>query len=154
MDAAAPVTLTLPDAEAANAFGTRLGHCLRPGMVVLLDGPLGAGKTHIARAAIRAICGAETEVPSPSFTLVQTYDGPEAEIWHADLYRLSGPDEIEELGLDAAMGREIVLIEWPDRLGRALPPGALHLRLAHAGEGRALRIDGADPALLACLGLA
>ncbi|WP_395542496.1 tRNA (adenosine(37)-N6)-threonylcarbamoyltransferase complex ATPase subunit type 1 TsaE [Neotabrizicola sp. sgz301269] len=148
----AETALILPDESAASAFGARLGKCLRPGMVILLEGPLGAGKTHLARAAIRAICGASTEVPSPSFTLVQTYDGPECEIWHADLYRLTHLSEVDELGLDAAMGREIVLVEWPDRLGAA-PQGAVTLRLSPEGEGRRLEISGATAGLLACLGL-
>lgn len=148
----AETTLILPDESAASAFGARLGHCLHPGMVILLEGPLGAGKTHLARAAIRTLCGAETEVPSPSFTLVQTYDGPDCEIWHADLYRLSHLSEVDELGLDAAMTRDIVLVEWPDRLG--LPPqGAVTLRLSPEGDGRRLEILGAAPGFLACLGL-
>lgn len=148
-----PVEILLEDAEAAAEFGARLGRCLRPGAVILLEGTLGAGKTHLARAAIRALCGAGIDVPSPTFTLVQTYDGPDCEVWHADLYRLSHPSEVHELGLEAAMGREIVLIEWPERLGQ-LPPGAVTLQLTTAGEGRLMRIRGADPALLSCLGRA
>jgi tRNA threonylcarbamoyladenosine biosynthesis protein TsaE len=144
--------LSLPDEAAASAFGARLGHCLRPGMVILLEGRLGAGKTHLARAAIRALCGDGTEVPSPTFTLVQTYDGPDCEIWHADLYRLTHLSEVDELGLDSAMGREIVLVEWPDRLGPP-PPDAVTLRLSPEGDGRRLEIMGAAPGLLSCLGL-
>lgn len=131
----------LADAEAALAFGRRLGRCLRPGDTVLLEGPIGAGKTHLARAAIRALLGAGVEVPSPTYTLVQTYEAPGATIWHADLYRITDPAEIEELGLHEAIGRDIVLIEWPDRLGGGRPEGAVTLSLSLAGEGRDLRIS-------------
>lgn len=97
-----------------------------PGQTILLDGPVGAGKTHLARAFIRARQGDLAEdVPSPTFTLVQTYDDPlGTEIWHADLYRLTDPSELDELGLDEAMDSAISLIEWPDRM-EALPEHAL-----------------------------
>ena len=140
-----------PDEDTARRFGVALGHCLRPGHTLLLDGPLGAGKSHVARAAIRALAGEATEVPSPTFTLVQTYDGPDSEIWHADLYRLTAAHEAEELGLTEAMGRAIVLVEWPDRLGNAIPPDAMRLKLTHAGEARRARLEGASPSFLACL---
>lgn len=90
----------------------------RPGQSILLDGPVGAGKTHFARAFIRARQGDLAEdVPSPTYTLVQTYDDPMGtEIWHADLYRLTDPSELDELGLEEAQDNAICLIEWPDRL--------------------------------------
>ncbi|MDB6178112.1 tRNA (adenosine(37)-N6)-threonylcarbamoyltransferase complex ATPase subunit type 1 TsaE [Paracoccus sp. Z330] len=96
-----------------------------PGRTILLDGPVGAGKTHFARSFIRARQGDQAEdVPSPTFTLVQTYDDPSGtEIWHADLYRLTDPSELDELGLEEAQDNAICLIEWPDRLDM-LPPGA------------------------------
>ena len=143
--------IALENEEVAGRFGTRLGQCLRPGMVILLEGPVGAGKSHLARAAIRALLGRAAEVPSPTFTLVQTYQAPEFEIWHADLYRLTHADEVEELGLAEAMGREVVLIEWPDRLGPYRPKAAVELALSYDGEGRQLQVSGADAALLACL---
>jgi len=145
------VEFHLPDPDAAGRFGGRLGRCLRPGDVLLLQGPVGAGKTHLARAAIRALCGAETEVPSPSFTLVQTYEGPDCDIWHADLYRLASSSEVDELGLDEAMGRDIVLVEWPDRLAGQAPAGAMTVDIAIEGDGRRLRLTGAAAAFLACL---
>lgn len=127
-------TLILPDQSATEGLAARLAARLRPGDVLLLDGPIGAGKTTLARALIRAAAGNPAEdVPSPTFTLVQTYDSPRGEIWHADLYRLTHPDEALELGLDAAFDSAICLIEWPDRLGAATPPGALTVTLA-AGE--------------------
>lgn len=141
----------LADEEAARWFGARLGLCLRPGDTVLLEGPVGAGKSHIARAAIRAIAGETTEVPSPTFTLVQTYDGPDCEIWHADLYRLTSPAEVAELGLAEAMGRDIVLVEWPDRLGPDRPANAMRLTLSPQGDARLARLQGAPDRLLECL---
>ncbi|HSF91018.1 MAG TPA: tRNA (adenosine(37)-N6)-threonylcarbamoyltransferase complex ATPase subunit type 1 TsaE [Paracoccaceae bacterium] len=90
----------------------------------LLDGPVGAGKTHFARSFIQhlqAKSGVVEDVPSPTFTLVQTYDTDAGEVWHADLYRLSGLDEITELGLEDAFETAITLVEWPDRLGPLAP---------------------------------
>ncbi len=121
----------LPSPDATARFAERLAPCLAPGDVILLEGAIGAGKTHFARALIHArqfAAGLPLEdVPSPTFTLVQTYETPAAEIWHADLYRLTHPDEIEELGLTDAFDTAICLVEWPDRLGSLTPPGALTL---------------------------
>lgn len=136
------LSLVLPLDEDTARLGRWLAGVLVPGDTVLLSGPVGAGKTHLARALIRAATGLEQDVPSPSFTLVQTYDAREAEIWHADLYRLSQPEEVIELGLDEAFGRAICLVEWPDRLGPLTPPGALHLALSHRGEGRQADLSG------------
>lgn len=147
------VEILLDDEEAARRFGARLGLCLHPGDTVLLQGPVGAGKSHIARAAIRARAGAEIDVPSPTFTLVQTYDTPKGEIWHADLYRLTHPSEVEELGLAEAMGRDVVLIEWPERLGRDRPSDAITLTLTPRGDARQMALT-APKRLLSCLGLA
>lgn len=122
----------LPDEAATAALARGLAARLRPGDLVALSGDLGAGKTALARAAIRALAGAEEEVPSPTFTLVQTYDAPPATIWHFDLYRLSDPEEVVELGWDEAR-TGIRLVEWPDRLGRLLPADRLDLRLGMAG---------------------
>ncbi|WP_300300322.1 tRNA (adenosine(37)-N6)-threonylcarbamoyltransferase complex ATPase subunit type 1 TsaE [Ferrovibrio sp.] len=120
---------TLPDEAATAALAATLAPLLRPGDALLLDGPLGAGKTSFARALIRSLCGAGTEVPSPSFNIVLTYDAPQATLWHFDLYRIADPRELDELGLDEALQDGIVLIEWPDRLGSQPPAGALTLRL-------------------------
>lgn len=140
--------LYLPDDEATTRLGQWFAARLRPGDVLLLSGPIGAGKTHFARALIRARLGAEVEVPSPTFTLVQTYEDPRGDLWHADLYRLGHPDDIVELGLEAAFDDAISLIEWPDRLGDQAPPQALHLHFAPEGEGRALRPVPTDHPLL------
>lgn len=147
--------ILLADAEATDRLGAALGRVLAPGDTVLLEGPLGAGKSALARAAIHARVGAETEVPSPTFTLVQVYDAGNAELWHADLYRLGDPDEVAELGLDAAFAGAICLVEWPERLGPWRPARCLTLRLAMvpAREGRTLRAiaegEGWDAALAA-----
>ena len=125
--------LRLPTPEATDALAERLAALLAPGDTLLLQGQLGAGKSHLARAAIRALIGPggdRAEIPSPTFTLVQVYDTPAGEVWHADLYRLTDPQEAEELGLDAAMETAICLVEWPDRLLPFWPAGAVCLRLA------------------------
>ena len=146
MPALHPPLLTMSDADEALTAGLAraLGAVLRPGDALLLDGPVGAGKTHFARALIRARQGdAAEDVPSPTFTLVQTYDDAAGvQIWHADLYRLTDPSELVELGLDDAMADAITLIEWPDRLG-ATPPGALTVKLrATAPDRREITLSG------------
>lgn len=142
-----PLRIPLPSAEATATLGARLAPRLGPGDVLLLAGPIGAGKTHLARALIQtrlAAAGRMEDVPSPTFTLVQTYDAGGVEIWHADLYRLSHPDEAWELGLEAAFDTAICLVEWPDRLGRATPADALTLTLEDAGTGRVAVLSGPD----------
>src|SRR5689334_12245837 len=95
-------TFALPDAAATEAFGARLAASLRVGDVVCLSGDLGAGKTTLARGAITAWTGVNEDAPSPTYTLVQTYDGPRGALWHVDLYRLNRPEEAWELGLEDA----------------------------------------------------
>lgn len=131
------IRLHLRSPEATEALARRIAPDLRPGDTILLSGPVGAGKSHFARAVIHARladAGRHEDVPSPTFTLVQQYDDGLAEIWHADLYRLSHPDEAAELGLEEAFGSAICLVEWPDRLGPFQPPGALWLSLVEAGD--------------------
>ncbi len=120
-------TLSLPSPDATTQFATRLGAVLRPGDTLLLDGPVGAGKSHFARGLIQSLQDPPEDVPSPTFTLVQTYDTARGQIWHCDLYRMSGPDELIELGLLDAFDNAICLIEWPDRLGELAPGNALRL---------------------------
>ncbi|GMG82911.1 tRNA (adenosine(37)-N6)-threonylcarbamoyltransferase complex ATPase subunit type 1 TsaE [Paralimibaculum aggregatum] len=138
----------LPDETATAAFGAALAAALRPGDCVTLTGPLGAGKSALARAVIRAALGAPgLEVPSPSYTLVNVYgegDGPE--IWHADLYRLGSAEEALELGLDEALSEAILLIEWPDRMGTALPARRLEITIEVApDEARLLTLTPVGP---------
>ena len=133
------ITLTCADETAALA--RRLAANLGTGDTILLTGDVGAGKTHFARALIQSRLPYPEDVPSPTFTLVQTYDSAEGvEIWHADLYRLTDPSEVEELGLLDAMQSAICLIEWPDRLGSLRPSAALDITLEMTGpeDARAL----------------
>ena len=132
--------LAAPDDTAR--LGRWLAACLRPGDTVLLQGPIGSGKSHLARSVIQSWLGQLEDVPSPTYTLVQTYGEGGAEIWHADLYRLSHPDEVIELGLDDAFGRAICLVEWPERLA-FLPEPCWRVELEIAGEGRVARLFGA-----------
>ena len=113
--------LRLPSPEATAAFAARLSDRVGPGDVLCLDGDLGAGKTHFARALIQHRQAVAEDVPSPSFTLVQTYDTDAGEVWHADLYRLSDPWEVDELGLAEAFDTALCLVEWPDRMARTCP---------------------------------
>lgn len=133
------VSLDLPDAAATVALGVALGARLSPGDAVMLYGALGAGKTTLARGAVAGFLGREEETPSPTYTLVQTYEGPRGQLWHADLYRLKDPSEAEELGLEDAFTDAAVLIEWPERLA-VLPARRLDIRLSQAGEGRRARL--------------
>ena len=112
-----------------QALALRLRENLKNGDIVLLKGEIGAGKSHFARSLIQAAMDKVEEVPSPTFTLVQTYDTVVGSIWHADLYRLNDQSEVFELGLIDAFGNDIVLIEWPDRLGYLEPQDALTIEL-------------------------
>lgn len=132
--------MTLADEAATQALARRLAQVVEAGDVIALYGDLGAGKTSLARAFVRALAGEEEEVPSPTFTLAQLYDwagGPEGgTIWHFDLYRLEKPEDALELGIEEAFADGVSLIEWPDRLGPWLPRDRLDLRLtAGAAEG-------------------
>jgi tRNA threonylcarbamoyladenosine biosynthesis protein TsaE len=127
-------TLTLASPDATQQFASALAPVLKMGDVVLLSGPIGAGKTHFARALIQSLLVVIEDVPSPSFTLIQTYEGPDFDLWHADLYRLSSPDEVIELGLLEAFGQALTLVEWPDRLGGLQPRTALQIDLRQGNE--------------------
>ncbi|MDF1716574.1 MAG: tRNA (adenosine(37)-N6)-threonylcarbamoyltransferase complex ATPase subunit type 1 TsaE [Antarcticimicrobium sp.] len=122
-----PLSVTLDSPGATARLARRLGALLHPGDCLLLDGPIGAGKTHFARALIQPLLEVPEDIPSPTFTLVQTYETSAGALWHADLYRLSAPEEIEELGLAEAMEQAICVIEWPEKLGPLTPQDALHI---------------------------
>lgn len=124
------ITRRLSGSDATTELAEHIARILRPGDVLLLEGPIGAGKTHFARSLIQSLMEEVEDVPSPTFTLVQTYDLPGGELWHADLYRLSHVDEVEELGLTSAFDEAICLVEWPDRLEDLRPHTALTLTLS------------------------
>ena len=124
--------VALADLAATARLAAVLARVLRKGDVIALEGPLGAGKTAFVRALIAAL-GGEEEVPSPTFTLVQTYDLPPVPVWHFDLYRLAKPADAYELGIEEAFAEGIGLIEWPEHLGALLPGDRLELALAFAG---------------------
>jgi tRNA threonylcarbamoyladenosine biosynthesis protein TsaE len=126
----------LADLAATEAVGTRLAGLVRAGDVVTLSGPLGAGKTSVARGMLAAL-GLAGEAPSPSFAIVQPYDVPEVRlpVWHVDLYRLDDPGEVEELGLEDERGDGVLLVEWPERAGDGVWPEALALVLTIEADG-------------------
>ncbi len=148
--------LHLADEQRTARLGAALARLLEPGDTVLLRGDLGAGKSALARAVIGGALGdAGAEIPSPSYTLVNIYQTAHGPVWHADLYRLTGAAvELEELGLDDAMGAALVLVEWPERLGPALPARRLDIALtAPRGGGRDAAVTPHGPRWDAVAGL-
>src|SRR5258708_39867250 len=130
----------LPDLDATARLGAGIAAGLGPGVAIALWGDLGSGKTTLARAILRAL-GVSEDVPSPTFTLVQSYDTfPPAA--HFDLYRLKSDRELEELGFEDALAQGVVLVEWPERAPEALPLEALHVRLGQQGGARLARLTG------------
>ncbi len=137
--------ITLADEAATTRLGAALAQHMAAGEVLLLNGELGMGKSTLARGLIRALTRPDEDVPSPTFTLVQFYEGP-TPVAHFDLYRLEDPEEIEEVGLYEALDDGAVLIEWPERLGtgggEALSPNRLSVRLETDGAGRRAHLTG------------
>ena len=135
----------LPDAAATTRLGAAIAPRLAPGETVLLYGPLGMGKSTLARGLIRALTRPDEDVPSPTFTLVQFYDS-EPPVAHFDLYRLTRPEEAAEIGLDEALDVGCAVIEWPERLGEDpahwLGPDRLSVTLTETGEGRHATVSG------------
>ncbi len=130
------------DGEAMTArLGAALAAALGPHEAICLSGPLGAGKSVLARGLIRALSPGECDVPSPTFTLVQFYRGPRFPVAHFDLYRLTAAGEAYEIGLDEALKDGAAVIEWAERLGHHLPPDRLDVALAIDGEARRARLD-------------
>ena len=128
--------VALPDIAAMEVFGARIAGLLEPGDVVALSGTLGTGKTTLARAILAAL-GHRGEVPSPTYTIIETYDGLRLPLVHADFYRLEDPAEVEELGLDDYRAGAALLAEWPDHAGGfAHEAGCLAIDLEKVGDGR------------------
>ncbi|AQR61034.1 tRNA (adenosine(37)-N6)-threonylcarbamoyltransferase complex ATPase subunit type 1 TsaE [Brevundimonas sp. LM2] len=139
------VAVALADEAATTALGAALAGSLGVGEAILLYGPLGMGKSTLARGLIRALTGPDEDVPSPTFTLVQFYETAPP-VAHFDLYRLSRPEEAFEIGLDEALDTGVALIEWPERLGedleRTLGPDRLSIVLSEDGDGRIATLAG------------
>ena len=135
-----PETLTLDDEAATARLGAAIAALLRAGDAVCLSGPLGAGKSTLARSLIRALTTPDEEVPSPTFTLIQAYEGAAFPIAHFDLYRLADPDEAYEIGLEEALDEGAALIEWSERLEGRLPADRLDIEISFSAEGRIARL--------------
>jgi tRNA threonylcarbamoyl adenosine modification protein YjeE len=137
------ITRHLSTAEAMEALGRELALVARPNALIALQGELGTGKTLLARALIRALAGNPAiDVPSPTFTLIQTYDEARIPVAHADLYRLKAGDDLSELGLDELISSHLLIVEWPDRLKQELTDNRLDIELAIAADGRVATLTG------------
>ena len=143
--------ITLPTEADTSRLAGCVARVLRAGDVILLDGPVGAGKSQFVRAALRAL-GVTEDIPSPTFTLVQTYEVSALTVWHADLYRLGDAGEVIELGLTEAFETALCFVEWPDRLGDLAPGGALRIRLVAKEGAHEVFFSGGTPELVDRLG--
>jgi tRNA threonylcarbamoyladenosine biosynthesis protein TsaE len=132
--------MILTDEIATARLGEAIARGLKAGEAVCLSGPLGAGKSTLARALIRALTRPDEDVPSPTFTLVQFYEGPRLKVAHFDLYRLASAEEAYEIGLDEALDDGAAVIEWPERLAGSLPPDRLDVEISLDGAGRRARL--------------
>ena len=121
-------------------LGAALAKAIEKGEAICLSGPLGAGKSVLARAMVRALAPEERDVPSPTFTLVQFYQGPKFPLAHFDLYRLKSADEAYEIGLDEALRDGAAVVEWAERLGHHLPPDRLDVEISVDGDQRRVRL--------------
>ena len=132
-----------PDEASTVIFGQKLAQMAKQGDVFALFGTLGMGKSVLARAFIQSLTGAE-EVPSPTFTLVQSYDAPDFEIFHYDLYRIKSPEEIFEIGMEEAVYQGVSLIEWPEMMGGYLPRNCFRVEITPQKDGRKITISTAS----------
>ena len=135
------LTVSIANQAELLALGASLIPQLSAGHTVCLIGGLGAGKTTLVRGMIQSVLG-DIDVPSPTYTLVQTYEMPEFELWHCDMYRLDRPEDGYELGLIDAFEEAVCLIEWPDKLGELIPDDAMRIEIAFDGEGRKVTLTG------------
>ena len=134
-------TRKLENDQETRQFGAALARILQAGDVIVLRGELGAGKTCLARGMIEFLCDV-TEVPSPTYTLVQTYSAPIFDIWHFDLYRLEAPEDVWELGIEEALEDGVCLIEWPERIENLLSGSELNIEIKFEGDRRLALISG------------
>ena len=132
-----------PNETSTTALGKKLAQLAKQGDVFALFGTLGMGKSVLARAFIQSLTGAE-EVPSPTFTLVQSYDAPDFEIFHYDLYRIKSPEEIFEIGMEEAVYQGVSLIEWPEMMGGYLPRTCFRIEITPQKNGRKITISTAS----------
>ena len=132
-----------PDEASTVIFGKKLAQMAKQGDIFALFGTLGMGKSVLARAFIQSLTGAE-EVPSPTFTLVQSYDAPDFEIFHYDLYRIKSPEEIFEIGMEEAVYQGVSLIEWPEMMGGYLPRNCFRVEITPQKDGRMITISTAS----------
>ena len=138
------MSLSLDDEAATQTLGNKIADVLRPGDAVLLSGPLGAGKTVLARAILRAL-GITERVPSPSFTLVQIYETCDLIVRHFDLYRIERESELVELGLEEALAEGAIIVEWPEHAFGQMPDSALKIELCPIrGGARTAHLSGSD----------
>ena len=137
-----------PNIEATEKLAQKFASFAKPGDVFALFGTLGMGKSVFARAFIKHLTAVE-EVPSPTFTLLQTYDAPDFEIYHYDLYRLKSAEEIFELNMEEAMACGVSLIEWPEKMGGYLPRKCIKINITPCGNGRKITIESKDEQRLA-----
>ena len=133
--------IDLPSLGATKDLAVRIARCLRVGDIVALRGPLGAGKTTLARHIIQTLGWTDSEIPSPTFTLAQLYDLPNFTLWHFDLYRLDNPEDAFELGIEDAFATGVSLIEWPERFGDYLPVRRLDVRLSFKAKDDARHVE-------------
>ena len=143
------VFISQNEAQTAD-FGKRLAKFARFGDVFALNGTLGMGKSVLARAFVQELSGAE-EVPSPTFTLVQSYEAPEFEIFHYDLYRLKSPEEIFEIGMEDMLYQGVSLIEWPEMMGAYLPKDIFEIDILPLSEGRKIVVSASSAEKMARL---
>jgi tRNA threonylcarbamoyladenosine biosynthesis protein TsaE len=137
----ASLEIALPDADAQIAFGIQLGRHMPSRLVIYLEGELGTGKTTLVRGILRGL-GHHGSVRSPTYTLIEPYELPEARVYHLDLYRLSDPEELEYLGLRDLSGEDaLLLVEWPERGMGALAAPDLTVRIRYGAEGRHLALS-------------
>ena len=132
--------ISLETADRTEGLGAAIAKLIEPGDVIALHGDLGAGKTTFSRGLISALFGTPTEVPSPTYNLVQLYETPDFDLWHFDLYRLESPEDLIELGWEETQDG-VALIEWPDRAGAHLPAWRLDLYIDLVGDNRTARLE-------------